>query len=149
MRSTNGDATSSIVVKIGLLIADLGILLYTISTLMGSQAEVLFNNLNLKRFGIDTILIWLVFSKVAYEFVRNFPYPLLNNLQPFIPWIELLTSLDASSINLMKNILVLFFFLIILSVLGFYMILKNVKRKFILEKIEEENVEILKEKIEF
>ena len=149
LRSTNGSESSSFVVKIALLVADLGILLYTISTLMGSQAEILFKNLKLKRLGIDTILIWLVFSKVAYEFVRNFPYPLLTRLQPFIPWIDLLTSLDASSINLLKNVLVLLFFLIILSILGFYMIRKNVKLQGVIQQnVKKENEILVKEEIE-
>ena len=55
---------------------------------MGSQAEMLRSKLKLKRIGTDTILLWLVFSKVAYEFaiiflmtyLRIYQFPTLDML---------------------------------------------------------------------
>jgi len=73
LRSTGG-AETSIATQFIMLIVDFFILLYSISTLMGSQAELLSKSIGIKRIGVDSILIWLVFSKVAYEFIHNYPF---------------------------------------------------------------------------
>ncbi len=123
--NSTGGASSSIYTQFVLILVDLFIILYSISTLMGSQANILFKRLKLKRIGLDTILIWLIFSKVAYEFAHNFPYSWLAGL----PYIDILSLLDESIINLGKNIGVLIFFILILAVLGFYQIIKYSKRE--------------------
>ena len=69
-----GGTESSTTTQVIMLVVDLLILLYSISTLMGSQAELLSKNFGIKRIGVDSVLIWLVFSKVAYEFIRNYPF---------------------------------------------------------------------------
>jgi len=111
-----GGEESSIVTQFILLIVDLGILLYSISTLMGSQAELLSKRIKSKRIGLDTILMWLLFSKVSYEFAKNFPYTLLG----YLPYVNILSFLNDSILNLFRNIFILFFFILILIVLGLY-----------------------------
>jgi hypothetical protein len=123
--SSTGGGSSSIYTQFALIGVDLFIILYSISTLMGSQANMLFKRLKLKRIGLDTILIWLIFSKVAYEFAHNFPYSWLAGF----PYINVLSYLDESIVNLGKNLGVLFFFILILVVLGIYQMHKYSKRE--------------------
>jgi hypothetical protein len=122
-----GTETSSLFTQIVLLLADFGILLYTISTLMGSQAEMLMKRLNRKRIGLDTIVIWLVFSKVAYEFTHYFPFSDLGILINWFPNIANLTWINADWVNFAKNMLVLAFFLLSLLVVGLYQFMKYYK----------------------
>jgi hypothetical protein len=130
--SSTGGTTSSIYTQFALIAVDLLIILYSISTLMGSQANMLFKRIKLKRIGLDTILIWLIFSKVAYEFAHNFPYSWLAGF----PYINILSYLDQSIVNLGKNIGVIIFFIFILGVLGIYEMHKYSKR----EKLFKEQV---------
>lgn len=123
--NSTGGGSSSIYTQFALIGVDLFIILYSISTLMGSQANMLFKRLKLKRIGLDTILIWLIFSKVAYEFAHNFPYSWLAGF----PYINVLSYLDESIVNLGKNLGVLFFFILILVVLGIYQMHKYSKRE--------------------
>ncbi len=122
-RSVGGVETSSLFTQIVLLLADFGILLYSIATLMGSQAELLMSRLKLKRIGIDTIVLWLVFSKVAYEFTHYFPF---SDFDVLISWFPNISNigLNADWVNLFKNIAVLAFFLLTLLLLGFYQFIK-------------------------
>ena len=127
-RSITGTETSSTFTQIILVLADFGILLYTISTLMGSQAEMLMKRLNRKRIGLDTIVLWLVFSKVAYEFTHYFPYSDLDVLINWFPNVaNVLIQINADWVNLFKNIVVLAFFLLTLLVLGSYQFMKYFK----------------------
>ena len=141
---------TSLPMEIALLVIDISILVYAISTLLGSHAELLAKQL--KYFGIDTIFIWLLFSKASYEFVVNFPYDSLfgifiqgNTSTTFSPFLNLINLLNADFINLAKNIAVLAFFLILLILLGFWEIRKynRAERKVKEGDIEEiENLEI-------
>jgi hypothetical protein len=127
-RSATGAETSSLFTQIVLLLADFGILLYTISTLMGSQAEMLMKRLNRKRIGLDTIVLWLVFSKVAYEFTHYFPFSDLDILLNWFPNItSIITQINADWVNLFKNMAVLAFFLLSLLVVGLYQFMKYYK----------------------
>jgi len=138
--SSTGGASSSIYTQFALIAVDLFIILYSISTLMGSQANLLFKRLNLKRIDLDTILIWLIFSKVAYEFAHNFPY---NWLAGF-PYIDILSYLDESIVNLGKNIGVLIFFILILAVLGLYQMHKySIKEKKFKDQVDKDVKELL------
>lgn len=111
-----GGGESSLTTQFILLFADLGILLYSISTLMGSQAELLSKRIKSKRIGLDTVLMWLLFSKVSYEFAKNFPYALLG----YLPYVNILSFLNEAIVNLFRNIVILFFFILLLIVLGLY-----------------------------
>ncbi|TET02566.1 MAG: hypothetical protein E3J90_02515 [Promethearchaeota archaeon] len=139
LRSTGGEGTS-IPTQIIMLIVDLFILLYSISTLMGSQAELLSKRLRIKRIGVDSILIWLVFSKVAYEFIHNYPFTLFSGFA----YNEFINLLDENVINLIKNIFVLLFFLLILVTLGFHQIKKyNLNERQFKEKVDQEVKDLL------
>lgn len=117
---TEPRAIGSIWAYIAMVIPDLFIIFYSLSTLMGSQAELLSKRM--KRFGLDTVIIWLILSKVTYEFIHYFPYDLLNVVP--IPWIQWFATIDNDSINLIKNIAVLGFFILLLIIIGIYEIRK-------------------------
>jgi len=147
VRTLTGESSSSIYTLIILLLVDFGILLYSVSTLMGSQAEMLRSKLKLNRIGTDTILLWLVFSKVAYEFAHNFPYDLLKNLP--IPYIGYVAFLNEGIVNFFKNIAVLFSFLLILFILGFYEIRKySTEQKGFLKEVDKEVKDLLAIRLE-
>ena len=139
LRSTGGEGTS-IPTQIIMLIVDLFILLYSISTLMGSQAELLSKRLRIKRIGVDSVLIWLVFSKVAYEFIHNYPFTLFSGLV----YNDFINFLDENVINLIKNVFVLLFFLFILVTLGFHEIKKyNLNERQFKDKVDQEVKDLL------
>ncbi len=140
LESTGGENTS-IATQIIVLILDLFIILYSISTLMGSQSELLSKRIKLKRIDPDTILIWLMFSKVSYEFIHNYPFALFIDF-PF--YIDAVNYLNESLINFLKNIFVLIFFLILLISLGYVEIKKYIlnEREF-KEKVDKEVKDLL------
>jgi len=118
-----------------MIIPDMIIIIYSLSTLMGSQAE--FLSKRFKRFGLDTVLIWLILSKVAYEFIHYFPYKIFEEFHT--PWIFALSYLDNDDINLAKNIAVLAFFVLLLIIIGVYEITKYGKQqKQLREEVDEE-----------
>ena len=146
---------TSPLMEIALLAIDISILVYAVSTLLGSQAEVLAKQL--KYFGIDTIFIWLLFSKASYEFVVNFPYDSLLVISNqgiissiFAPFLNLVHLLNADLISLAKNVTVLAFFLLLLILLGFWEIRKynRAERKLKDGDDEIEKIEIPIEKDE-
>lgn len=127
------DTTSSELTKVVLLIFDLLILLYSVSTLMGSQAELLSKRI--KKIGMDSVILWLILSKVAYEFVYNFPFDTFE-----APLVSVLNDVNMNElINLIKNIAVLGFFILLLIVIGLYEIIKYNKR---LKEPKEEELEV-------
>jgi len=116
----------SIWTDIGVIAVDLLILLYALSTLMGSQAELLSKRF--KRFGLDTVIIWLILSKVSYEFIHYFPFDIIADIN--IPLLNEFAYLaDEAIINTVKNIAVLGFFILLLGILGMYEIIKYAKDK--------------------
>jgi len=122
---TEEDQTGAIWAYITMIIPDMLILFYTLSTLMGSQAE--FLSKRFKRFGLDTVIIWLILSKVAYEFIHYFPYEVFELVN--IPWISALSSLDNDDINYAKNIAVLAFFTLLLLVISMYEMIKYARNE--------------------
>jgi hypothetical protein len=139
IRSTGGEESST-TTQIIMLFVDLFILLYSVSTLMGSQAELLSKNIGIKRIGVDSILIWLVFSKVAYEFIHNYPFTLFSGFIYF----DFFDILNEANVNFAKNIGVLISFLLLLVALGFYQIKKynRNERKF-KDKVDQEVKDLL------
>jgi len=117
---TDPEEFVSIWTYIIMIIPDLFIIFYSLSTLMGSQAE--FLSKRLKRFGLDTVIIWLILSKVTYEFIRYFPYDIFAAIN--IPWLQWFSNIDNVTINNIKNIAVLIFFVILLVIIGIYEIKK-------------------------
>ncbi|MFX1504438.1 MAG: hypothetical protein ACFFDH_26005 [Promethearchaeota archaeon] len=133
--NTEPRAIGSIWAYIIMIVPDMLIIFYSLSTLMGSQAELLSKRI--KRFGLDTVIIWLILSKVTYEFIHYFPYDILDVVP--IPWIQWFTTLDNDLINLIKNIAVLIFFIVLLIVIGMYEIRKYSEAQLMpKEKMEEE-----------
>ena len=122
---TEPDEIGSIWAYIAVIIPDLFIIFYSLSTLMGSQAELLSKRF--KRFGLDAVIIWLILSKVTYEFIHYFPYEVFQEAK--IPWLNTLSTLDNDLINLVKNIAVLIFFIALLVVIGIYEINKYAKEQ--------------------
>ncbi|TFG30371.1 MAG: hypothetical protein EU532_01090 [Promethearchaeota archaeon] len=92
-----------IIIRIVIAALDVSILLYTIGILVGERAEILGRKV--KFVNADTILIWLIFAKAAYE--------LAIILDPF------LTST--------KNQWVLLIFIALLGIVGFIGICKYKK----------------------
>ena len=139
IKSIGGESTS-IATQFILLFLDLFIILYAISTLMGSQAELLSKRLKFKRIGVDSILIWLVFSKVAYEFIHNYPYNLFSGFG----FATTINVLNDSIVNLVKNWGVLLFFLLLLISLGFVEIKKYIlNERELKEKVDKEIKDLL------
>ncbi|MFX1428310.1 MAG: hypothetical protein ACFFBE_17785 [Promethearchaeota archaeon] len=117
------DQINTIWAYFGMIIPDLFIIFYSLSTLMGSQAELLSKRF--KRFKLDTVIIWLILSKVAFEFIRFFPYTIFEKVDYL--FINQLADLNNNLINLVKNVAVLGFFLLLLIVIGIYEIYKYYK----------------------
>lgn len=133
-------AIGSIWAYIAIILPDLFIIFYSLSTLMGSQAELLSQKF--KRFGLDTVIIWLFLSKVTYEFIHYFPYDLFSNANT--PWIQWLSNINNDLINLLKNIAVLAFFILLLIIIGIYEIRKySLEQKELKEEVEAEVKELL------
>ncbi|MFX0003496.1 MAG: hypothetical protein ACFE9C_02800 [Candidatus Hodarchaeota archaeon] len=124
------NTAQSVWTTIGMLIIDLAIILYSLSTLLGKNAEFLAKRF--KRIGIDTAIIWLIFSKVAYEFIRFFPYSIFEAIN--IPLIQTLSALNNDDINLAKNVAVLGFFIVLLLMIGIYEIRKYTRKQKELKK---------------
>ncbi len=131
VNSAESESETSLLTQIALLFADVFIVVYAISTLLGKQAEILAKQV--KRFGLDTAFIWLLFSKASYEFVVNFPYDFIYNLSvdifgdstSFLTFLgSIINYLNEDYINLAKNIAVLFFFLTLFVLLGLWEIRK-------------------------
>ena len=68
--SSGGGPESSIYIQLGLYIFDVLLLLYTIGGIVGKKADSLSSALPMKP---ETILIWLIFSKAAFEFADALP----------------------------------------------------------------------------
>lgn len=100
---------SSSNISLGLFLANLVLLIYTISGLIGEKAEVIKDKT--KIFGADTILIWLIFSVACYELAKGMP---------------------TMNISTYKSIIVMVLFIPLTILMGLYGILRY--RKLIKEK---------------
>jgi hypothetical protein len=143
---SSSGGSSSVYIQIALLVFDIGIIVYSISTILGSQAELLADKL--KYFTISNILVWLIFSKAAYEFAVNFPYKDILGLP--IPYIDYIVGI-GSNLTLIRNIAVMGFFVLLLLFLGIYEIIKygidEKKKKEMVDVMESElSPELLKSK---
>ena len=122
---TDPEEIGSIWAYIGMIIPDLFIIFYSLSTLLGSQAELLSKRF--KKFGLDSVIIWLILSKVAYEFIHYFPYEIFNLFN--IPLVNELSTVDNDLINAIKNVAVLIFFIVLIVIIGIFEINKYHKDK--------------------
>ncbi|MFX0072189.1 MAG: hypothetical protein ACFFAO_13965 [Candidatus Hermodarchaeota archaeon] len=106
--------SSSLSTIILLLILDLFILVYSISSIIGKQGEYAAEKF--KRFKQETLILWLIFSKAAWEFAVNFPYGTFG-----IPQSLGITYYSdiGSIVNTVTNIGVLIIFLILVVIFGY------------------------------
>jgi hypothetical protein len=133
--SSGEESAPSFWSSIGVIVVDVLILLYSLSTILGSQAETLSKKF--KRISPETVLVWLIFSKVAYEFIHTFPYSLLENIN--FPLFNIVSLIERDDVNLAKNVAVIAFFILILIIIGIYEIRKYVKnQQTIQEEVEVE-----------
>ena len=135
---TDPEEIGSIWTYIAMILPDLFIIFYSLSTLMGSQAELLSKRF--KKFGLDSVLIWLILSKVAYEFIHFFPYEIFNLVN--IPLINALSTVDNDLINAIKNIAVLLFFIVLIIIIGIFEINKYHKDRKAPKGEEEKELEV-------
>ena len=67
--SSNVETTTSIGLQLIMYILDVLLILYTITTIIGEKTEILSEKF--KFIKPDAILMWLIFSKAAYEFAKG------------------------------------------------------------------------------
>jgi hypothetical protein len=89
---SSGDTTYDLWMQIGLYLFDLGLIIYTISTIIGEKSEKISEKLKIMK--VDAIIMWLIFSKAAYEVAvvadPNIPADLINAVLGFLLFIPLL-----------------------------------------------------------
>jgi len=110
--STSDDLTASGIFVV-LLLVDLLILIYSISCILGSQGEILAEKL--PRFKQETLLLWLIFSKISWEYAANFPYGTLGIVQAIgIQEVQILGTL----LRIVVSVIVLIIFIVLTIVFG-------------------------------
>ncbi|MHA1275072.1 MAG: hypothetical protein ACTSQP_17540 [Promethearchaeota archaeon] len=119
----SGGAESKITTEILLVFFDLGILLYSIGGLIGTQAEVLNKKLKLRP---ETAFFWLIFSKAAWVFAVNFPYEYLGDVQGGLVF-NLIKI--GSLLNVITSITVLVLFILLIVIFGIYGMITYGKEK--------------------
>ncbi|MHA1148751.1 MAG: hypothetical protein ACTSR8_10985 [Promethearchaeota archaeon] len=131
VQSGESGATSNFSTTLILIFVDLGILLYSIGGLIGTQAEVLNRRLKVRP---ETAFFWLIFSRAAWEFAVNFPYEYIEQAQGF-----LLTVIQIGSIlNLITSIAILILFVLFVFLFGVYGILAYFSEKKELKKVKKD-----------
>lgn len=110
--STSDNLTAS-GIFIALLLLDLLILFYSISCILGSQGEILAEKL--PRFKQETLLLWLIFSKISWEYAANFPYGTLGIVQAIgLQEVQILGTL----LRIVVSVIVLIIFIVLTIVFG-------------------------------
>ena len=110
--STSDDLAAS-GIFVSLLLLDLFILIYSISCILGSQGEILAEKL--PRFKQETLLLWLIFSKISWEYAANFPYGTLGIVQGIgIQEVQILGIL----LRVVVSVVVLIIFIVLTIVFG-------------------------------
>ncbi len=109
-----------VIAKISLFVFDLLVLLISISTLVGKKAELISEKL--KFIKADAILIWLIFSKAAYEYSE-----------------ALLPSAEVSALKTLGVFLLFIPLMVIMGIIGIiqYGKLKEIRKR---EKIRKKRV---------
>ena len=95
-----GSIFSSIYYEIALYIFDVLVIFITISTLVGKKADII--SAEVRVITTDSIIVWLIFSKGAYEFAD-----------------QALILLEVSaSVSVLKNVAIFFLFVPLLLISG-------------------------------
>lgn len=124
-------ATTNLSTALLLVLVDLGILLYSIGGLIGTQAEVLNRRLKVRP---ETAFFWLIFSRAAWEFAVNFPYEYLGETQGFLS-----TVVEIGSIlNLITSVAILVLFILFVFLFGVYGMLAYFGEKKELKKVKKQ-----------
>ncbi len=162
--SSTSDDLAATGIFVGLLLLDLFILFYSISCILGSQGEILAEKL--PRFKQETLLLWLIFSKISWEYAANFPYGTLGIVQVIgIQEVQILGIL----LRVVVSVVVLIIFIVLTIVFGVkgiriygdeIEIMKKGKEEMVyskktgerkdanIEPLEEETIEVNKEQPE-
>ena len=89
---SSGDTTYDLWIQIGLYLFDLFLIIFTISTIIGEKSEKISETLKIVK--VDAIIMWLIFSKAAYEIAvaadPRIPAETMNAVLGFILFIPLL-----------------------------------------------------------
>jgi hypothetical protein len=89
---SSGNTTYDLWLEIGLYLFDLGLIIYTISTIIGEKSEKISETLRIMK--VDAIIMWLIFSKAAYELANaadpRIAADVLNSILGFLLFIPLL-----------------------------------------------------------
>ena len=89
---SSGDTTYDLWLQIGIYLFDLCLIIYTISTILGEKSEKISETLKIMK--VDAIIMWLIFSKAAYELAAaadpRIAADLLNSVLGFLLFIPLL-----------------------------------------------------------
>ena len=110
--STSDDLAAS-GIFVALLLLDIFILIYSISCILGSQGEILAEKL--PHFKQETLLLWLIFSKISWEYAANFPYGTLGIVQEIgIQEVQILGML----LRVVVSVIVLIIFIVLIIVFG-------------------------------
>jgi len=110
--STSDDLAAS-GIFVALLLLDLFILIYSIGCILGSQGEILAEKL--PHFKQETLLLWLIFSKISWEYAANFPYGTLGIVQEIgIQEVQILGIL----LRVVVSVIVLIIFIVLIIVFG-------------------------------
>jgi len=126
---------SSLDIVIVLIILDLIILIYSIGSILGTKGKILAEKV--KIFTIDSALLWLIFSKAAWEFAINYPYGIFGGPQAL--GIQDVSNLGGT-ITLIANVIILATFFCLTIIFGFYGINKYGIEK---ERMKAEKKEII------
>lgn len=111
--SSSSEDLAATGIFVGLLLLDLLILIYSISCILGSQGEILAEKL--PRFKQETLLLWLIFSKISWEYAANFPYGTLGIVQEIgIQEVQILGIL----LRVVVSVIVLIIFIVLTIVFG-------------------------------
>jgi len=78
LSSSGGVSEYTGYIKLGLYVFDVLLLLYTLGGIVGEKAEKLSSSLPMKP---ETILVWLIFSKAAFEFADALPFGATGTLK--------------------------------------------------------------------
>jgi hypothetical protein len=86
------DTPQKLLTHVGLYIFDVGLIFYTVSTILGEKSEIISRKLKVIK--VDTVILWLVFSKAAFELAAvadpRIKAEILNAVLEFILFIPLL-----------------------------------------------------------
>lgn len=115
--------SSSVAMTLLSIVMDIGIILYSVSGLLGTQTEVLHKKFKLKQ---ESVFLWLLFSKAAYEFAINFPYIELFG-EPE-QGILLYVVKIGTNLSTYMNLIVYALFLILIILYGIFGMAKYGKR---------------------